>query len=44
VRGHGYNATLNLLWALQGALMEVHWTEVPESVKRQLRQRLKESA
>lgn len=44
VTAHGYNTNINLLWALQGALMNVRWTDVPESVKRQLRQRLKETA
>ena len=40
VKAHGYNATLNLLWALQGALMGVHWSKVPERVKQQLKARL----
>jgi DNA transformation protein len=40
VKLHGYNATLNLLWALQGAFTGVHWTKVPERVKRQLKARL----
>ena len=44
VTAHGYNTSLNLLWALQGALMDVRWTDVPESVKQDLLQRLKESA
>lgn len=30
------STSLNLLWALQGALMEVHWHDVPDEVKRQL--------
>jgi hypothetical protein len=44
VTAHGYNTSLNLLWAMQGALMDVHWTKIPESVKQELKQRLKESA
>ncbi len=44
VRKHGYNATLNLLWALQGAVTDIHWKDVPESIKRQLKQSLKELA
>lgn len=40
VKAHGYHATLNLLWALQGALMGVHWTKVPGRVKQQLKARL----
>ncbi len=42
VRSHGYNANLNLLWALQGATMNLHWTRIPQSVKQDLRLRLKE--
>ena len=42
VRAHGYNANLNLLWALQGALTDVHWTRIPARTKQELRQRLKE--
>lgn len=33
-------ASLNLLWALQGALMELHWTDVPEQVKERLLEEL----
>lgn len=40
VKAHGHSATLNLLWALQGALMGVHWTQVPQRVKQQLKARL----
>ena len=30
------STSLNLLWALQGALMEVHWHDVPDEIKQQL--------
>lgn len=42
VRAHGYNANLNLLWALQGAVMDIHWARIPAHIKLELRQRLKE--
>ena len=29
-------ASLNLLWALQGALMDIAWNQVPEAVKQSL--------
>ena len=32
--------SLNLLWALQGALMDIHWHCVPSDLKRQLLQEL----
>lgn len=44
VRARGYNATLNLLWALQGALTGLTWNKLPEAVKQDLKRRIKESA
>ncbi len=34
------DTSLNLLWALQGALMESHWHDIPLDLKRQLLQEL----
>ena len=31
------DTSLVLLWALQGALMEIHWQKVPNEIKQQLR-------
>ena len=42
-KAHGYNVSLNLLWALQAALMDIRWTQLPADVKQQLRQRLDRS-
>lgn len=36
VRLHGFNASLNLLYALEAALRDVHWTALPAETKRQL--------
>ena len=36
--------SLNLLWALQGALMELHWADVPHEVKEELLVELGEDA
>lgn len=44
LRAQGHNATLNLLWALQGALTNTPWNALPESVKHDLKRRIKESA
>lgn len=33
---HPDKVSLNLLWALQGALMDLHWTDVPGEIKQQL--------
>ena len=30
------DTSLNLLWAIQGALMEIHWHDIPYELKRQL--------
>lgn len=34
--------TLNMLYALQGALMELHWKDVPQEVKTALLQEVGE--
>lgn len=31
------DTSLNLLWAIQGALMEIHWLDLPDEIKQQLR-------
>ena len=38
----GGHATLNLLWALEGALLGVDWRELPEGRKRDLLAALEE--
>lgn len=40
VRDAGFKPSLNLLWALQGAILDITWNEIPESMKEDLRQRL----
>lgn len=40
VRDAGFGASLNLLWALQGAVMDLHWAEVPAEIKERLRRQL----
>lgn len=42
-KAHGYNVSLNLLWALQAALMDIKWTQLPADIKDQLRQRLEQA-
>jgi DNA transformation protein and related proteins len=44
VRAQGYNASLNLLWALQGAMTNTPWNALPGSIKQELKRRIKESA
>jgi DNA transformation protein and related proteins len=33
------NATIVLLYALQGALLDIHWNALPEAMKQDLRRR-----
>lgn len=42
-KAHGYNVSLNLLWALQATLLDMPWTQLPADIKQQLRQRLENS-
>ena len=37
VREAGFRPSLNLLYALQGALLDAGWNELPEEMKAQLR-------
>ena len=30
------DTSLNLLWALQGAIMDLHWHDIPNDIKQQL--------
>lgn len=30
------DTSLNLLWALQGAIMDIHWLQVPDDIKTEL--------
>ena len=37
INAQGYNTSLNLLWALYGALHNQKWNALPSAVKQQLR-------
>ncbi|MDW8478909.1 MAG: TfoX/Sxy family protein [Xanthomonadales bacterium] len=43
VKRAGFRPSLNLLWALEGALLRCHWTAVPEARRLELRQALAEA-
>jgi len=36
----GNRPSLNLLWAMEGALRDLHWTEISESTKKKLKAKL----
>jgi chloramphenicol O-acetyltransferase len=40
LKGHGYNVTLNLVYAIQGALLNMHWNKLPVSLKEKLKSQL----
>lgn len=40
VQSAGHNVSLNLLWAMQGGLMDIHWTMVPPKLREQLKTEL----
>jgi chloramphenicol O-acetyltransferase len=40
LKGHGYNVTLNLVYAVQGALLNMHWNKLPVSLKEKLKSQL----
>jgi DNA transformation protein len=41
VRLHGFNTSLNLLYALEAALLNVHWTALPLQTKARLKAAVK---
>ena len=44
VRARGFRATKVLLYAIEGALLGVHWSELPDAHKAQLNGQLEESS
>lgn len=40
VKDAGFKPSLNLLWALQGAILDIPWSEIPPAMKEDLRRRL----
>ena len=37
LKQQGYPATLNLLYAMQAALLDIHWTALPPDIKTKLK-------
>ena len=42
VRAHRGETSLNLLWALEGALLDLDWRELPPGLKAELRRAVQE--
>jgi DNA-3-methyladenine glycosylase I len=43
LKGHGYNASLNLVYAIEGALRGLDWTRLPAALKTELRSRARDA-
>jgi len=37
LRERGYNVSIVMAYALQGAIMDLHWNELPEEIRQQLK-------
>lgn len=40
LKAQGYPISLNLAYAIEGAILDIHWTKIPDNIKQQLRQAL----
>jgi len=43
VQARGYNVSLNLVYAVQGAIMDLHWTDLPFELKEQLKREVEQN-
>lgn len=41
LKERGFPASLNLVYALEAMLMDIHWTKLPEAVKAELKMAVK---
>ncbi|MCF8261905.1 MAG: TfoX/Sxy family protein [Melioribacteraceae bacterium] len=37
LKGFGFNVNIMMAYALQGAIMDLHWKDIPKEIKEQLR-------
>ncbi|MDX1522154.1 MAG: TfoX/Sxy family protein, partial [Anaerolineae bacterium] len=42
LKAAGYNVSLNLVYAIQGAIMDLHWTDLPLALREELKQQIAE--
>ena len=40
LKAQGYPVSLNLAYAIEGAIHNIHWAKLPDNIKQQLRQAL----
>ena len=41
LKAHGYNVNILMVYALQGAIMDCHWNEIPEKTKEEFKKEIK---
>lgn len=41
LKASGYNVNILMVYALQGAIMDCHWNEIPKEIKEELQKELK---
>ena len=41
LKANGYNVSLVMVYALQGAIMDLHWKDIPKDLKEELKAELK---
>ena len=44
LREQGYRVSLNLVYAIEAALLDIHWTHLPRELKAELRRRCEAGA
>lgn len=43
LKSRGFDVSMNMVYALQGAIMDLHWNELPKDVKNDLIQQVETS-
>ncbi len=43
LKDHGHDVSMNMVYALQGAIMNLHWNDLPKKVKSDLIEQVKTS-
>jgi DNA transformation protein and related proteins len=41
LKEHGFNVSMNMLYAMEGALLGIHWKKLPGGIKAELREAVK---
>ncbi|KAB2838159.1 MAG: competence protein TfoX [Melioribacteraceae bacterium] len=44
LKAHGYNVNILMVYALQGAIMDCHWKEIPEKLKKEFQKEIKNNS